>query len=42
MTTSAFPQQGHRDGLRAETIPGEVQLALSEGPYPLDWSPVTR
>jgi hypothetical protein len=42
MTTSALPQQGHRDGLRAETIPEENQLALAEGTYLPDWSPITR
>ncbi|MGB9960664.1 glycosyltransferase family 4 protein (plasmid) [Halobacterium sp. MBLA0001] len=42
MTTSALPQQGHRDGFRAETIPEEVQLALAEGAYLPDWSPATR
>lgn len=42
MITSALPQQGHRDGLRAETIPGETQLALAEDTYPLDWSLTTR
>ncbi|WP_431359063.1 hypothetical protein, partial [Halovenus amylolytica] len=31
-----------RDGLRAETIPGDVQLALAEGAYLPDWSPATR
>ena len=31
------------DGLDGEeTIPGEAQLALAEGTYPLDWSPATR
>ena len=42
MTTSALPQQGHRDGLRAETIPEEDQLALAEGTYLPDWPPATR
>ena len=42
MTTSALPQQGHRDGLRAETIPEEGRLALAEGTYLPDWPPATR